>query len=202
MSQVSTKLRLHGGQRVAGGDEHARGGVAQSLRRDDRQPSCAADSARRFPDVAVAGRSDHLGEEPAFARREWFENREQRAHDRYGAGALSLCGVGVPVFLDLAFDAKRPPLHVDIRALQCAGFTDAEASLTHCREQRMELGADIFGRREELCELLRIERYAIVDDDGDMLDEQRPYFVQTNAYVGMTDADADKLIAILGEVLA
>jgi len=42
-----------------------------------------------------------------------------------------------------------------------------------------------------------VKTYAIVDDDGDMLLSQRPYFVQTNGDVGLTMDDALKLILIL-----
>ena len=44
-----------------------------------------------------------------------------------------------------------------------------------------------------------VERYAIVDDDSDMLDSQKPYFVQTNGEVGLTDLHVDRLIELLGE---
>jgi len=44
-----------------------------------------------------------------------------------------------------------------------------------------------------------VARYAIVDDDNDMLDEQRPYFVRTEFEEGLTAAHVDRLAAILGE---
>lgn len=44
-----------------------------------------------------------------------------------------------------------------------------------------------------------VERYAIVDDDGDMLPEQIPYFVQTSCAAGLSFADYEGLKAILGE---
>lgn len=43
-----------------------------------------------------------------------------------------------------------------------------------------------------------VERYAIVDDDGDMLIEQRPFFVQTSFETGLLDEHVDQLIEILG----
>jgi hypothetical protein len=43
-----------------------------------------------------------------------------------------------------------------------------------------------------------VTRYAIVDDDSDMLWSQRPFFVQTSFDVGMLDAHRDRLIEILG----
>lgn len=42
-----------------------------------------------------------------------------------------------------------------------------------------------------------VTRYAIVDDDDDMLDEQRPFFVKTSFETGLLDHHADKLIEIL-----
>jgi len=56
-------------------------------------------------------------------------------------------------------------------------------------------------RGNEIAEWLsrhpEVERYAIVDDDGDMLPEQLPFFVQTSFETGLTDAHAERLIAIL-----
>lgn len=43
-----------------------------------------------------------------------------------------------------------------------------------------------------------VERYAIVDDDADMLPEQMPYFVHTNMREGFTWACAEKLAELLG----
>lgn len=43
-----------------------------------------------------------------------------------------------------------------------------------------------------------IEDYAILDDDGDMLDEQRPFFVQTTHEDGVTFALMQRLAALLG----
>ncbi len=44
----------------------------------------------------------------------------------------------------------------------------------------------------------KVERYAIVDDNSDMLDHQLPYFVRTNFETGFTDEDARRLQRILG----
>lgn len=43
----------------------------------------------------------------------------------------------------------------------------------------------------------KTKQYAIVDDDGDMLEEQMPYFVKTESIVGLTTFERDKLIDIL-----
>lgn len=40
--------------------------------------------------------------------------------------------------------------------------------------------------------------YCILDDDNDMLDEQRPFFVRTCYYSGLTFSDMDKCVGILG----
>jgi hypothetical protein len=46
----------------------------------------------------------------------------------------------------------------------------------------------------------RVARYAIVDDDDDMLPEQRPFFVKTSFRKGgLTEAHAKRLTRILGE---
>ena len=46
----------------------------------------------------------------------------------------------------------------------------------------------------------RVIRYCIVDDDSDMLYDQRNYFVQTNAYgSGLTKRLANKVIRILNK---
>jgi hypothetical protein len=42
-----------------------------------------------------------------------------------------------------------------------------------------------------------VKQYAIVDDDGDMLDEQRPFFVQTNVRNGLTLDDYSELKRLL-----
>lgn len=41
------------------------------------------------------------------------------------------------------------------------------------------------------------EKYCIIDDDNDMLDEQLPYFVCTDFEYGLSDTDKDKVIKIL-----
>ena len=43
-----------------------------------------------------------------------------------------------------------------------------------------------------------VECYAILDDDGDMLDEQQPFFVQTTHQDGVTFALAERLAVLLG----
>jgi hypothetical protein len=42
-----------------------------------------------------------------------------------------------------------------------------------------------------------VTRYAIVDDDCDMLDHQRPHFFRTSAKTGITRELADKIVAHL-----
>lgn len=57
-------------------------------------------------------------------------------------------------------------------------------------------------RGEEIQDVLNnnpdIEKYVIIDDDSDMLDEQKSFFVHTDALVGFTIYDALKCIDILG----
>jgi hypothetical protein len=56
-------------------------------------------------------------------------------------------------------------------------------------------------RGEEIAEWLsrhpEVSRYAIVDDDSDMLPEQLPAFVQTSVETGLTDEHVKRLVAVL-----
>ena len=49
-----------------------------------------------------------------------------------------------------------------------------------------------------LSERPEVERYAIVDDDSDMLPEQAPYFVHTSGFDGFTWKNAEQLAELLG----
>jgi len=42
-----------------------------------------------------------------------------------------------------------------------------------------------------------IGQYVILDDMGEMLEEQKPYFVMTDLWEGLTDSDIEKAIKIL-----
>ena len=42
-----------------------------------------------------------------------------------------------------------------------------------------------------------VDRFVILDDNSDFHDDQRPFFVQTDYAVGLTDADAQHAISIL-----
>ena len=50
------------------------------------------------------------------------------------------------------------------------------------------------------CKQLEITTFCIIDDDSDMLDEQREFFVNTDPYVGLTSHDADVAIEILNRI--
>ena len=43
----------------------------------------------------------------------------------------------------------------------------------------------------------KIDKYAIVDDDSDMFENQKPFFVQTDWFIGITKEDIEKLTNIL-----
>lgn len=65
----------------------------------------------------------------------------------------------------------------------------------------------IRGRGEEIkewlnknCKQLDITSFCIIDDDNDMLDEQREFFVNTDSYIGLTSRDADMAIEILNRI--
>ena len=42
-----------------------------------------------------------------------------------------------------------------------------------------------------------VRKYVIVDDDSDMLEEQKPYFIKINHDFGLTDNDVELIINIL-----
>lgn len=44
-----------------------------------------------------------------------------------------------------------------------------------------------------------VTNYVIIDDQDDMLEEQKPYFVKTNQWYGLTMGDAEKAIEILNK---
>lgn len=43
----------------------------------------------------------------------------------------------------------------------------------------------------------KIDKYAIIDDDTDMFENQKPFFVQTDWFIGITKEDIEKLTNIL-----
>lgn len=45
-----------------------------------------------------------------------------------------------------------------------------------------------------------IDKYVILDDDSDMLLEQAPYFIKTDAVEGLSKLDAEKAINILNDI--
>jgi phosphoserine phosphatase len=58
-------------------------------------------------------------------------------------------------------------------------------------ERRGHEIADWLGRHPE------VERYAIIDDDSDMLPEQRPFFVQTHFNDGIQPEHVERLVKVL-----
>lgn len=44
-----------------------------------------------------------------------------------------------------------------------------------------------------------VSRYCIVDDDSDMLESQKPYFVKTDGNKGLTEETVGSIIKILGK---
>jgi len=50
---------------------------------------------------------------------------------------------------------------------------------------------------DERYSFVKEPKYVIIDDDNDMLDEQLPYFVQTDFLVGISNEDVNKAIKIL-----
>jgi hypothetical protein len=68
--------------------------------------------------------------------------------------------------------------------------------LNCCKKEYMYT-ADGDQLSDERYKFVRHPKYVIIDDDDDMLDEQMPYFVQTDFMVGITDEDVKKSIKIL-----
>lgn len=50
------------------------------------------------------------------------------------------------------------------------------------------------------CKQLEITSFCIIDDDSDMLEEQKKFFVNTDSYIGLTSHDADMAIEILNRI--
>lgn len=86
------------------------------------------------------------------------------------------------------------PFHADWRT-GSGHFTIPGSSLVRADIRGEEI-ADWLARHPE------ITRYAILDDDGDMLDEQRPFFVQTDFIEGLTMVHVERLAALLAPVPA
>ena len=60
-------------------------------------------------------------------------------------------------------------------------------------------------RGQEIDEYLKkfpSDKYCILDDDTDMLDYQLPHFIQIDSCFGLTDADAERAIDMLGKISA
>jgi len=47
--------------------------------------------------------------------------------------------------------------------------------------------------------IAQFPKYIIIDDDTDMLDEQLPFFINTDPEVGITDEDVKTAIKILND---
>lgn len=77
------------------------------------------------------------------------------------------------------------------------GITHRIFGITPCLRNKIR-GEEIKSYIEEYTKIERNIRYVILDDDADMLDEQKPFFVRTNAYgKGLTNEVANKTIEIL-----
>ena len=61
-------------------------------------------------------------------------------------------------------------------------------------------GEEIQKWLEDNCTKHEIKSYCIIDDDSDMLDYQKEFFIQTDSYIGITNADADKATEILNSI--
>ena len=79
-----------------------------------------------------------------------------------------------------------------------AGLTREDRSLSDKHERGKQVREWI---NSYLSFNLRLDRYAVVDDDDELgIPEAGHPFVKTDGKVGLTEADADKLIALLGRI--
>lgn len=73
----------------------------------------------------------------------------------------------------------------------------------HRDKRTAQLGGTDDRRGREIAEWLsrhpEVTRYAIVDDDGDMLPEQQPFFVQTKFETGLLNEHISRLRTLLTE---
>ena len=77
-----------------------------------------------------------------------------------------------------------------------------QAGLRWCSQTPNLEGYDSRGAEVALwlTEHPEVERYVILDDIGNgFMDDQRPYFVQTDPAVGLTEKDAKRVISLLGK---
>lgn len=77
------------------------------------------------------------------------------------------------------------------------GITSRVYAFKNCDVQhhyRVPRGVEI---KLYLDEHTDIDKYVILDDDADMLLEQAPYFIKTDAIEGLSELDAEKAITIL-----
>lgn len=112
---------------------------------------------------------------------------------------LVLDATGAKVVLSSAW-RNVPRLEEFLRA---AGvFRCAHPDMRTPHHGRGQSTRSYIGRGAEIADWLSyhpdVERFAIVDDDDDMLPWQKPYFVKTSFDTGMTDDHAVRLTELLG----
>jgi hypothetical protein len=97
----------------------------------------------------------------------------------------------LPRFVDrLEEQGGFPGRHEDWRTIEMpVEVKNGVVMTTRCRGEEI---AEWLSRHPE------VERFAIVDDDSDMLDAQKPHFVQTTFETGLLDEHAARLVEILG----
>lgn len=75
--------------------------------------------------------------------------------------------------------------------------------MSRCRGREIQMVLDRFdecvksGLIDDKYKDKKIDKYAIVDDDCDMFETQKPFFVQTDWFIGITSKDIEKLKNIL-----
>ena len=86
----------------------------------------------------------------------------------------------------------------EIRKQACE-FTDITPSGRLTNYEDRPRGHEIRKWLDRHSDVERVDRYAILDDDSDMLDEQLPSFFKTSWQTGLTQEIADKVIAHLNK---
>lgn len=94
---------------------------------------------------------------------------------------------GAQVVLSSAWRITHP--FADVAKAFEMPIIDRTPSLCSCRGDEIKHWLDAHPE---------VECYAIIDDSGDMLTEQKPFFVQTDMHEGFLWRDAEKLAELLG----
>lgn len=118
----------------------------------------------------------------------WRHNDLQSTIDYMNEKGFLFCDklIGVTKRLYKYIDREQK-IHLSIpRGLEIDQWIDTNIHSNNGKDwSRKEIGKDF--------------TYVIIDDDSDMLLEQKDYFVHTDGMVGLTDSDVERVIEILNK---